>query len=224
MRVRKWVFGFSILVVAGCGKPSSEVTIESVRQDARPLPAVKPVTSAERFGYSRLQQPSHGGNMEASASDSAAEDLHWTGPKTWIKGPARSMRLVTYFLDEAESAECYVTVLPGAAGGTAANLNRWCGQMGHAALDEAGISALPRISCLGQEAPLLVLEGTYSGMGGSAQADSLFAGIAVQSSGKTVFVKMVGPKSVVAPQLEAFNLFCASLHEPSSHTGGHSHE
>jgi hypothetical protein len=131
---------------------------------------------------------------------------------------------VTFFLDDAQSAECYVTLLPGAAGGAAANLNRWRGQMGQAAMDETQLAALPRIACLGQEAPLLLVEGTYTGMGGPARADSLFAGTVVQSEGKTVFVKCVGPKSLVEPQLDAFKAFCKSLHDPSSHAKGASHE
>ncbi|MDA1043971.1 MAG: hypothetical protein O3C57_01980 [Verrucomicrobia bacterium] len=220
-----------MLTVAGCGDRSSDATIKSVRHESKPFADAVPATSAQRFGYNRPQAggsgsgPAQAGDdMGSPALDPAEAPLHWTAPATWIQGPARTMRLVTYFLDEAQSAECYVTILPGSAGGDAANLNRWCGQMGHAALDDAGLAALPRILCLGQQAPLLKLEGTFTGMGTSEQPNSLFAGTVVQSVGKTVFVKMVGPKSIVESQLDAFNAFCASLHEAGSHAQGDSHE
>lgn len=210
------------LLLTGCGNQSKSVEITDVSKETAEAPLDLDMTSAQRFGYTAKtpegSTPS-GSNMPSSdgAAAPASSGLHWSAPEGWVQGPARSMREVTFFLDQAETAECYVTLLPGEAGGVAANLNRWCGQMGRDPLDENGLAALPRVACLGAEVPLLVLEGTYSGMGGTEQPDQLFAGIVAQHAGQAVFVKMVGPKAIAKAELDAFKAFCASLHDGRGH-------
>jgi hypothetical protein len=219
------------LMVAGCGDRTAPLPLEPLREErARPVAAVG-MSSAERFGYQTFVGSDAAAPADAAASSAPApasvapSDLDWTAPIGWIEGPPRSMREVTFFLDESRSAECYVSVLSGTAGGDAANLNRWRGQMGLPPLDAAQLDALPRTRCLGSEAPLLIAEGAYRGMrGGAGTPDSLFVGTMVLWSGRTVFVRMVGPKALVEPHLAAFKAFCASIHAGSDHAGGDAHD
>lgn len=54
----------------------------------------------------------------------------WTVPDTWQPGKASSMRIGSYsVINGDQSADLSVVQLPGHAGGTLANLNRWRGQL-----------------------------------------------------------------------------------------------
>jgi hypothetical protein len=224
MRLTRIILGIGLFAVLGCGDRSEPVTLEPARQEANTAGEPTARSSRERFGYTAA--PAEGaGTLKAPFAGSGASpadpsSLHWSVPAGWTQGPARRMREVTFFLDAAQSAECYVTVLPGAAGGVAANLKRWYGQMGHEPPGDADLGQLPSMDCLGVKAPLLLLEGTYTGMGGVNIPESLFAGTVVQQGGQTIFVKMVGPKTIAEPNLEQFKAFCASLHDGQGHSHG----
>lgn len=104
-----------------------------------------------------------------------------------------------------------MSVLTGAAGGTQANLSRWCRQMGREPLSADEIAELPRLPMLGVEGTLLRVAGTYRGMGGAEIADAVMLGVICPPPEETVFVRMIGPESEVAPQEERFEAFCRSL-------------
>lgn len=224
MRLTRIILGMGLFSVLGCGDRSEPVTLEPARQEANTAGEPTVRSSKERFGYAAARAEGAGtakapfAGSGASASTPSSSSLHWSVPAGWTQGPARNMREVTFFLDAAQSAECYVTVLPGAAGGVAANLKRWYGQMGQEPPADAEFGELPSIDCLGVKAPLLLLEGTYTGMGRVNIPEGLFAGTVVQQGGKTIFVKMVGPKTIVEPNLEPFKAFCASLHDGQGHS------
>lgn len=151
-----------------------------------------------------------------SAVPSAANEppnLQWDAPSGWTPAPATSMRLANFRIGSEQETECYVAVLKGAAGGAALNMDRWRGQMGVNAepLNEAGIAALPKIKMLGQDAPLLEVNGTYQSMEGQAHGGYTLLGTIVQNQGFSVFVKMIGPSASVQSQREAFIAFCGSL-------------
>ena len=205
-----------VLTLSGCRDETAPIPLQPSREDRTPTHSMAKTTSAQRFGYSNTAAPGIPKGREQTAP---SKGLTWTAPESWIQGPPRPMREVTFFLDQSRSTECYVSLLQGDAGGDAANLNRWCGQMEHSPMDSAQLAALPRIPCLGLEAPLLVLKGTYRGMGRSAaKPNSLFAGTMARWGTQTVFIRMVGPESVASPMLDAFKRFCASIHETTGST------
>jgi hypothetical protein len=80
-------------------------------------------------------------------------------------------------------------------------------------LPEDAIGTLPKKALLGSEDAIYVeMDGIYTGMSGNeANADYRMAGFILPVANSTVFVKMVGPKSVLEPEMGRFHEFCASL-------------
>jgi hypothetical protein len=136
------------------------------------------------------------------------DGLTWTAPEGWEDGGDRMMRVVTYEIGEVE---CYITSLSGPAGGVAANINRWVGQMGQPELDEAALAALPEIAILNTTAPMVEVSGNFTGMSGVEKKAYTLLGTVVPQGDKTIFVKMTGPSDAVAAEKDKFIAFCASI-------------
>jgi len=113
---------FLALLVAACGELGGEITdVREVRAPDQPIPHV---TSARRFGFeSRKARPS---STHGQSDPSFTYDL----PRGWSEQPKTNLRLANFRVAGNEAAECYLTMLPGAAGGVLANVNRWRRQMG----------------------------------------------------------------------------------------------
>ena len=141
----------------------------------------------------------------------AAAELEWDAPEGWEQGPSSPMRLVTFRIPGVENAECYLSSLRGAGGGVEANLNRWRQQVGQPPMTPDEFAALPRIAVLGQEAPLLRVEGDFTGVDNVTHTGQMVLGVVVPAGEDTVFVKMTGPASVVSEEAEKFIAFCESL-------------
>ena len=137
-----------------------------------------------------------------------ASNLKWAVPQGWVEGEPRMMREVTL---QAGTSECYVSRLSGTAGGTEANINRWCGQMGLEPLGAAEFGALETIPAFSQSVPYVVLKGDYTGMGGDKKPGYVMLGVVAPVEGETFFVKMIGPEAEVLQQEENFKAFCQSL-------------
>ncbi|MEZ5963286.1 MAG: hypothetical protein R3F56_05500 [Planctomycetota bacterium] len=160
-----------------------------------------------RDGASRPQA-----SVEPPPAD-AGSGLRWAPPEGWSVGADRPMRLVTLMPKGAQGVECYVTVLPGAAGGVLDNVNRWRGQFSLAPQTQAQVDALPTVQVLGREAPIVALSGTFTGMGTEGKQDHGLLGTIAVFGDSTVFVKMTGPKEQVQAERERFLEFCRSIKE-----------
>jgi hypothetical protein len=134
--------------------------------------------------------------------------LAWDAPASWVQGPPRAMREVTFAVGDPP-AECYVAVLGGTGGGVLSNVNRWRAQVGEAPLMDA--DSLERLPMLGREGVLMEAGGSFEGMSGEEVEGALLLGAIVLLPDRAVFVKMVGPRESVAPEREAFRSFCGSL-------------
>ncbi len=219
----------AVFISAGCSRSGPVGDIERTGEEKGYPSQRLDASSAERFGYDRSRVEGSGtampvnrsaaesglaegsGTTPVAGSEQNASGLAWTAPEGWTVGPEKPMRAVTLLSGPDQSVECYITVLPGDAGGAAANLNRWCGQMGHPAMTDEVIAGLPKLTCLGQPAPLLELRGTYQGMRGPERPGSLFLGTLATANGNSIFVKMVGPAEDVQREREHFIAFCESL-------------
>jgi len=146
----------------------------------------------------------------APASAATAGGLEFEAPEHWVAAPAQPMRQVNFLVGPAGEVECYVTVLSGGAGGAHANVNRWCGQMGRPELTATAFAALERFPMLGGEAALAEIDGAFSA-GARRLDDARLLGVVAGSSSGTTFVKMIGPRELVAREREAFLAFCKSL-------------
>ncbi len=195
------------LALAGCGGEGGLAPRDEATAHAQ---LVKPdATTAERFGMS--QQPADHDHAAGESAADAKGPLHWDAPAGWVEQAPRSMRLVSYQV--GESSECYLTLLGGTGGGERANLDRWRGQMGQAALTEEEYAAMPRVTLLGNSCPLLIATGDYQAdTGEGASAQGLMGTLSTLPEG-ALFVKFVGPASEVAAARDEFTAFCESICE-----------
>ncbi|MEZ5977266.1 MAG: hypothetical protein R3F34_03510 [Planctomycetota bacterium] len=179
------------------------------------------VVEAEREAFERLAdslrvEPTDAGATTAGpggpavAATDGGELLRWTAPEGWVRGPARMMREVTY-LTANGTVECYVSVLGGDGGGIRANFDRWRGQMGAAPLTDDELASLERVPCLGSSAILIAIDGDFEGMGGETSSGARMLGAVAAFEGRTVFVKLVGPRALAAAEEPNFRRFVASL-------------
>ncbi len=139
--------------------------------------------------------------------------LVWKSPEGWTEKPTSQMRLIDFTFGPNGEGECYLSALPGPAGGLAANINRWRGQIGAAPLSDEEIEKLPRKNFLGGPAHFVSVDGDFKGMGDAADAkkDYRLYGLIHQAAELTLFIKMTGPKALVEQNTAAFEAFCASV-------------
>lgn len=207
---------FAALAMCACDKPAQlEITRTRVTTvQPRPFKAI--VASSERFPSSF--GPGHGsaGGMGSGAGKSpdTLAPFNWVTPAGWSVAKPTSMRIVN--MKAGSDAECYVTHLPGSAGGTLANVNRWRDQLGLLDIGGDELAKLPNRKVLGRTAVYVELEdGAGKGILGVILPYS-FSGTA-----GTLFVKMVGPWATLSgTEGKHFKAFCASLAPASDHGGG----
>lgn len=194
---------------AGLMPDTTRTVSAPVSEEAADLP--QPVVMPDAPSAYGDEAPTEAEAPAASAAPTGPIDpsqLQWDAPEGWTEGAPRAMRLVTYTVGESE---CYVTVLPGQAGGVVSNINRWFNQMAQEPLSEAEIEGLPTVSVLGQEAPFVVITGDYTGMAAATLEDQMLLGTVVTLPNHSIFIKMTGPQAEVAEEQENFKAFCASL-------------
>ena len=133
------------------------------------------------------------------------QGLAWMAPGNWTKGAENKMRTVTY--STGTGAECYVTVIPGDAGGVGANINRWRGQLGCPALSADEVEKLAHLSICGVDGRMALIEGA-----GDSATKGMLGALALVN-GRSIFVKMTGPKDAVQKETENFKAFAQSLKE-----------
>jgi len=202
---------------AACGEQGGEITdIREVRKPDRPINWG--VTSAQRFGFQNKasQHSAHG--------QGAGPQLTWKTPDGWKERRKTKERLANFHVAGDERAECYLTLLPLPPGGMAANVNRWRRQLGLEAIDDAAVQALPKKSLMGGNATLVDIKGAFAGMGSEPQAEYRMVGLILDLDKSALFMKMVGPQSVLDKEVDAFVELAASMRagagaQPDPHGG-----
>jgi hypothetical protein len=145
------------------------------------------------------------GEVPAPPRPAGGSALRWTLPKGWTESVAGGMRYATLKPAAAGKIDVSVVVLPGPAGGELANVNRWRGQIGLPALDEAALAGA-RKTLTTKAGPVTVYDFSSDG-----QAQTrLVAGLA-SAEGNTWFVKMVGDAAPVGAARPEFIRLLESL-------------
>jgi hypothetical protein len=135
-----------------------------------------------------------------------AAPFQYATPKDWEDlGPRDSggIRSLASFRSRDRAVETTVTMLPGEAGGLAANVNRWRQQLGLPPADAAALQKdLRTVEVSGTRGYVADLNG-YSG--------KRMLGAVVPHGGQTWFFKMTGPADAVGRQRDAFEAFLKSV-------------
>lgn len=133
--------------------------------------------------------------------------LRWTLPAGWTESAGGQMRFATLKPPASVKGkiDASVVVLPGPAGGELANVNRWRGQIGLAAIDEAALAAARKVIRT-KAGPLNVYDFTSDG----TPRSRLVAGL-TQAAGNTWFVKLTGDAEAVGAARGDFMKLLGSL-------------
>lgn len=162
----------------------------------------------------------HGSSGPGGPPDSGdpADGFDFATPTGWTKQKSDTMRLVNLRPADDPSMDCYLAI---AKGGVLMNVNRWRGQFGQPAIDEAGLVKLPTLPLFGFPAVRVEVEGDFTTMGGEKREGFALLGLVAEASGQQIFVKMTGPKEAVERERGGFVAFATSLHwKGAAATGG----
>ena len=148
-------------------------------------------------------------DMASTPVATAESKLTWTTPAGWVEQGGGQMRLATFKVGP-EGAECAITVFPGDVGGLEANLKRWLGQLQVEIPDDvlAKFARSPQTFQSEGNLPCLVYD--FEGLLAADRADCLLAAV-VPTDGSTTFVKLAGPRTLLASEKENFLALCRSL-------------
>lgn len=195
------VFGLAgLLAVSGCGR--NDVQVYRLAKDNSTAPAPDASGGALPPGH----PDTSGGAAQAQAQ---APRLKWTLPAGWEEVAPGEMRLASFHVKEGnQNADVSVVPLPGMAGGTLANVNRWRGQVGQSAVSESDLSKIAEpVEIGGLSGQLFDQAGVNASSGDKAR---ILAAI-LQRDDAAWFFKMTGDDELVAKQKPAFIAFLKSL-------------
>ncbi len=198
------------LTAASCRKLDERMEITESREvSAYASPTKAIVSSADRF-YEKAAK-------EEQAPEVPKENpLNWTTPAGWSEAPPSStpgaMRLIDLRFGEKLEGECYLSAMPGKAGGLEANVNRWRTQMGLPAFTPEELQKLPAKKFLNRDSTFVTFDGDFKAVGAPEAAKGYrLLGVVQVAPEFTLFVKMTGPKETVEKNVAAFDQFCQSI-------------
>jgi hypothetical protein len=143
---------------------------------------------------------------ESNANNAAQPQLHWTLPSGWTEVAPGAMSIASFKASGQNGAQAEVSVvpLPGAAGGDAANVNRWRGQVGLPAATADELQKMGEAVQVGDQ------PATLYDIAGSDNAKRIL-GVMQDRSGTMWFFKMTGDAGLVEQQKPEFIAFLKSL-------------
>ena len=127
-------------------------------------------------------------------------EFKWQVPDGWQTLTPGNMQIGKFSVPEKDGGkgEVFVSIFPNDTGGTLANVNRWCQQLGLPAVDDAGLASIA--SPLDPATPDAVL----IDLKGDARA---LLGAIVPREGRWWFYKLMGDASAVSAARESFIAF-----------------
>ena len=127
-------------------------------------------------------------------------EFKWKVPEGWQTLTPGNMQVGKFSVPEKDGAkgEVFVSIFPNDTGGTLANVNRWCQQLGLPAVDDAGLKSIA--SPLDPATPDAVL----IDLKGDARA---LLGAIVPREGRWWFYKLLGDAPAVTAARESFIAF-----------------
>lgn len=147
------------------------------------------------------------------------ELLTWKAPEGWTESATpdpSGMRMLDLRFGPNQEGECYISLMPGPAGGLEANVNRWRTQMGQTPYTADEISKLSKKPFFNRDATFVAFDGDFKGFGAEqARTGYRLLGLIHSAEQATIFVKLTGPKALVDQNAAAFDTFCQSI-KPNS--------
>ncbi len=208
------------LFLAGCTQGDRQARFEKREATfvGKPDAAVGPVSSSQRFDAQPQNQ--HGGH--AHGARPATEAFVFDLPDTWQRKERTSMRLLNFQIQERADAYCFLSAMEGERSMVLVNANRWRRQLGLGEWTDEDLASVDTGLLFGAPAMRVHWEGDFDdGMGGTPVTDAAMVGLIAHHQSSLVFLKMVGPKSVIDSEVENFDRFAASLDFPVAQQESH---
>ena len=161
--------------------------------DARP-PAPAPASQA-----------SSPADMRGAVTPPPTTDLpKWSPPTHWKAAGEKAMRLASFDVpgEGGAKGDVSISALGGSAGGLLMNVNRWRGQVGLPAVDDAGLAKEAQTLELGAD------RGAFVDLKG---ADKRILAVVVARADRTWFYKLTGPDSLLTKERDNFVQFVKSV-------------
>jgi hypothetical protein len=135
----------------------------------------------------------------------------WNVPSDWVEKPASAMLFKSFAVTGNSGGNAAVTVsfFPGTVGGTLANVNRWRGQMGVEAVEDAQLGNVTQtLETAGGKATSVDIEGAGD------KAGQRLVAVIVPHGDNTWFYKLIGEKTIVAKEKDSFVNFVKTVQYP----------
>jgi len=206
-----------LLGLTACGRPS-EPELRRYREISLPPPsraerAADVAAMAQAPVVTNATPPPAGMASDrmapgAPAVASAATSVQWTAPAGWVEQPGNPMRIMTFLVGPGR-VECTLTAFPGSVGGIEGNLQRWAGQINVNLEPDAlaRFARTPKTFETEGKFPCLVYD--FADVAPEAEPSTLAAILPLDD--RTLFVKLTGPRALLAEHKEAFTALCRSL-------------
>jgi hypothetical protein len=197
----------TLLAEASCRR--EEVTHARVAKGSEAMPSLGP---ARGVGMPPTgappasgQAPIPGGEVPLPPKPGPGEKLAWTLPKGWTEAKGSGMRYATLQPSVQGKTEVSIVMLTGTVGGELANVNRWRGQIGLKAVDEA---ALPKLrTAVNSKAGVVAL---YDFSSESQAKSRMVVGMLATADGSW-FLKLNGDADAVSAARAGFATFLETL-------------
>lgn len=190
-----------IFLTAGCGR--NEVKVYHVDSASNTADTASPTAAAP--AAMPMTMPA---GLPAP-DNSGLPSLKYTLPDGWKAKPLTQMRVASFSVaDGGKEADVSVIPMGGMAGGNLANVNRWRGQVGRAAIDEEAVQKMTeKVVIAGQDSDLFDIAGTSPGSG---EAERIIASV-LHRDDTAWFFKMTGESDLVEKNKPAFIAFLKSV-------------
>ncbi len=156
----------------------------------------------ESFRFVHAAAPARPVTAPTSTAASGSRP-QWQPPSAWEETDAGRFLVAKYLIRGADDTTAAVNIssAAGSGGGLAANVNRWCGQLGLAALSATELAEQTTpLQTAGGEAVMIALRGTDAKSGRPSQ---LIAAVVTRAD-QTWFYKLMGEPAIVTGEQAAF--------------------
>lgn len=191
MNLTRWTRGILVLscfaATLGCDADDQITTYQAPKDQPAPIQPLRPLTPPA---------------AAAPVNEAGSTPLTWSVPEGWKPVEGNQMSVVTFQVSDANpQVKCTVTPLPMIPDALQANVNRWENQLGLPPTKAEDLAKVVKPVQVGDQVVNVVdlASDPNAILGAIIERDQIW------------FIKMTGPKDVIAGQREKFDAFVKSL-------------